>query len=182
MILAFAGKTSSGKTTTATKIAKKLNWKLIGFGGYIRHIAKQKEIVPCRENLQHIGEEEIKKGYDSFCKNVLSFHDWKKGESLVIDGIRHKEVVDSLKNIMEPSDVYLIYINLDNKIREKRSVDHKCETDLQKYDSHSTEEQVVTSLPNISDLILDGSDAVECNVTRIIEWMNKRNDKCSNHS
>ena len=171
-ILAFSGAISSGKTTLSQEIASKLDWKKTSFGDYVRSIAKQKGVEQSRENLQQLGEKEIEFDCKKFCNNVLSLVNWKKGENLIIDGIRHKEVLDNLKTVTSPSDVYLIYIDLDLKNRDQRS--QNSESELKKYDSHSTEKQVVYILPKIADLVIDGNKKIEEIVSEILEWINSK--------
>lgn len=173
-ILAFSGSINSGKTTISEKIASELNWKRTSFGDYVRVVAERKGIEQSRENLQQLGEKEIEDGWENFCKNVLSLIDWKKGENLIIDGIRHKEALDKLKKITSPSYVYLIYIDLDLKSRESRIVNSDSKTDLKRYDSHSTEKQVVSILPELSNLIIDGNKKIEEIVSEILVWLSTK--------
>ena len=171
-ILAFSGAINSGKTTISQEIASKLDWKKTSFGDYIRSIAKQRGVEQSRENLQQLGEKEIEFDCKNFCNSVLSLVNWEKGENLIIDGIRHKEVLDNLKTVTSPSDVYLIYIDLDLKNREQRS--QNSESELKKYDSHSTEKQVVYTLPKIADLVIDGNKKIEEIVSEVLEWVNSK--------
>lgn len=173
-ILAFSGGISSGKTTISEKIASELSWKRTSFGDYVRVVAERKGIERSRENLQQLGEKEIGAGCENFCKNVLSLINWKKGENLIIDGIRHQEALDSLKKITNPSDVYLIYIDLDLASRESRIVNSDSKKDLKKYDSHSTEKQVVFILPELSDLRVDGNKKIEEIVSEILVWLSTK--------
>ena len=177
-ILAFSGSINSGKTTLSQEIASKLDWKKTSFGDYVRSIAEQKRVKQSRENLQQLGEEEIESDCQNFCNNVLSFANWEKGENLIIDGIRHEEVLDNLKTITSPSNVYLIYIHLDLKNRKQRS--QNSESVLKKYDSHSTERQVSSILPTIADLVIDGNKKIEEIVSEIIEWVNFKQDLICN--
>lgn len=169
IILAFSGYIKSGKTTISQEIANKIDWKTISFGDYLRSIAKQKGLDPSRENLELLGKREIEQGWESFCKNVLSSVNWKKEENLIVDGVRHKEALDALKNITNPSDIYLIYIDTNLKNRIKRS--GYSESKLKRFDSHYMEKQVISLIPHISDLIIDGNKKIEEIVLEILEWL-----------
>ena len=176
IIIAFSGGIKSGKTAISQNIASKLKWNRVSFGDYIRNIAKEKDLTPSREILQQIGEEVIKQGLKKFCKNVLDMAQWENGENLIIDGIRHKEIFEIIKKITNPSNIYLIYISLDVKEREKR-IDETLEINkLKNYDQHSTEIQVISTLSNISDLIVDGNKQIDIIVSEILDWItNKEN-------
>ena len=140
----------------------------------MRVVAEKKGIEQSRENLQKLGEKEVEGGWENFCKNILSVVNWKEGENLIIDGIRHKEALDNLKKITNPSNVYLIYIDLDFTNRENRITNSDSAEDLKKYDSHSTEKQVFSILSDLSDLIIDGNKKIEEIVSEILVWINTK--------
>lgn len=160
IILAFSGGIGSGKTTLSKEVSTLLNWKRISFGDYVRAVAIERDIDSnSREKLQELGESLIEKGWDVFCNDLLKKYQWKSDQCLVIDGIRHKEAIDTLRKITFPSKVFLIFISLDFKNRQQRLLENgvKQINDLQRFDSHSTETQVSSVLSQISDLILDGN-------------------------
>lgn len=174
IILAFSGGIYSGKTTLSQEIANKLGWKRTSFGDYVRAVAKQKGIESSRENLQQLGEKIIESGWDIFCTNVLSLVNWQNGENLIVDGIRHKEALEYLKKLTFPSNVYLIYIALDLTNRINRIVNSDSNIDLKKLDLHSTEKQVASVLPSISDLIIDGNKKIEDTISQILELVHTK--------
>ena len=164
IILAFSGGIGSGKTTLSKEVSTLLNWKRISFGDYVRAVAIERGIDNnSREKLQELGESLIEKGWDAFCNGLLKKYQWKSDECLVIDGIRHKEAIDTLRKITFPSKVFLIFISLDFKNRQQRLLENgnKQINDLRRFDSHSTETQVSSVLSQTSDLILDGNMGID---------------------
>jgi len=176
-ILAFSGGIKSGKTTISSNISSILKWKRVSFGEYIQRIAEKDGIIPSRDNLQELGEKEIDSGWKNFCFNVLEMVRWKNGENLIIDGIRHKEALDQIKKITSPSDVYLVFIELDLKNRESRIVNTENFENIKRYELHSTEKQVNKVLPEISDLIIDGNKSIGEITDEILRWLNEKNGK-----
>src|SRR5260370_28400221 len=142
--LAFSGQISSGKTTISLGVSNALGWKYASFGNYVRKVALQRKIPnPSRGILQEIGIDLINQGWPNFCFGVLADAKWIKGDSLVIDGIRHVDALKTLREILHPMNVYLIYVNLREEIRETRlSKVGVTPESLRSFDQHLTEMQV----------------------------------------
>ena len=174
VILTFSGKIKSGKTTLSKSIAKKLDWSYISFGDYIRSVAKMKGLIESRETLQNLGEQLVETmGWERFCKDILDQISWKNGQSIVIDGVRHSEAILTLKKLTAPSNVLLVYLTLDENDQKERLsqiMDINNEEFL-RMNSHSTEIQVYNLLPNIADLILDGSQHIDILIDKLIDWL-----------
>jgi cytidylate kinase len=172
LVLGFSGKRGSGKSTISQSVAEALNWRRTGFGDYVRGEAKPRDLDESLENLQAIGEELVARGPETFCRAVLRQADWEPGDSLVVDGIRHVEVVAALRAVIAPDQFRLVYISLAEDVREARlsERDNISRGGARQYDAHSTEAQV-ESLSRIADLVVDGSLPDSKITEKIVRWV-----------
>jgi len=173
ILIAFAGAIGSGKSTISSALAEALSLSRVSFGDYIRSVAKQRKLTQDRETLQLIGSELIEKGWEPFCRAVLSQVSWKKGDSIVIDGIRHIEAIEAISRIAAPSRFVLVYIFIaenERQIRLEREGVKNMEKQV-KIEGHSTEVQVKL-LKNKADIILDGTQPTSEIVKKIIAFFN----------
>jgi dephospho-CoA kinase len=161
-VLAVSGKIASGKSTLASTFANEVGWPCVSFGDYVRQIARQRGLdEDDREVLQEIGDELIRQNLEGFCKSVLAQVDWKPGQPLVIEGVRHFEVDDLLRRMVGPSKYVLTYLSVDDQIRKERLRQEGIDdNELIEVETHSTEKQVKTVLPRIADYILDGTKPI----------------------
>jgi dephospho-CoA kinase len=173
-VLAFSGGIRSGKSTVSTGVAKALGCPRVSFGNYVRTITQLRGLEDCRENWQAVGESLVEEDVNQFCGAVLTQAPWEPGGPLVIDGVRHVEVAQALKSLVSPSGLRLIYIDADDKSRERRLREScpggKPLTDLER---HSTEVQVKTQLRRLADLVVDGTRPPEELIGQIVAWAEK---------
>jgi len=176
IILGFAGPIGSGKSALSDKVAKILGWRRVSFGDYVKRIAKQRGLAGGRNGLQILGEELISSGgWYCFSLDVLQSGGWSLGTSLVVDGIRHLEVLDALKSIVSPGVVLLIYVSApDTSVRLHRTRLLSA-NQLKRLDAHSTEIQVQTVLRTHADLVVGQDEAVEDSAMRILRWSRMKN-------
>jgi len=166
---AFSGAIGSGKTTLSLALSEKISCSYASFGGYIRMLAMDNGYKdPSREQLQQIGEYLVNTDTVNFCEAVLHSAGWQKGENLVIDGVRHLEVLRTLHRILIPQRLVLIYVEVEDHKRVERIKSRGLEIISSLDSKHSTEVQVPAKLKNIADLIVDSSDPVESNIELII--------------
>lgn len=188
-ILCFAGRRKSGKTTLSKALSDEIGWKRISFGDYIRNEAKKNQdysSLPNKEQkkyLQVLGEKLINEGPEKFCQKFLKFNNWNKEENLIIDGVRHKEILQKL--IKFSLAVFLIYIKVeDEEIRRRILEGGGSEEDFHQYletEQHSTESQVIDTLHLYADKVLDGSHDTNSLVQEVINWLNQREKAEENH-
>lgn len=175
-VLAFSGSIGSGKTTITEAVAKSLGWKLASFGRVVRKEARQRGLDPeSRETLQRLGSELIEEGWEGFCQAVLVDAGWKQGEGLLVDGIRHIEALDTLRMLVQPLPLFLIYVHVKACIREKRLADRDgyATQEMHRLDQHETESQVHNVLDCAADLVVDGALPVALIVERILTWISE---------
>lgn len=159
-VLALSGKINSGKSYAGKPFAEENGLDYVSFGDYVREITEMRGLPAGREILQQVGEELVKSNLEGFCLDVLAqAPDWKPGKSLVIDGIRHAEVSDFLKRYVAPSKYVLTLVEVDEQTRiERLHREGIKQNDLiERIESHSTESQIKTLLPQIADFIIDGN-------------------------
>jgi len=171
--LAFAGKIGSGKTALTTALAQALECKRASFGDYVRQVVESRALEQTRENLQRIGTEILEHDRFAFCDAVLRHAGWKRGDGLLIDGLRHLETIDPLQQLVDPARLKLVYIEISDGTRlERLQARGEGNPDaLAVAEAHSSEKQVAGILAPRADLIVDGGDPIYENVRRVLEWL-----------
>jgi transcriptional regulator with XRE-family HTH domain/cytidylate kinase len=175
-IIAFAGKRGSGKTAVSEGVAKVLNWPRASFGEYLRAAAKRQGISDATENLQELGAA-LAKEPDRFCDAVLTFSEWEAGEPLVVEGIRHQEILESLRRKVAPLEVRLVYLDIDEPERVRRLNEREPSTTarMQAVEGHSTESQVKDVLSESADFHVSTREPSELVIDRIVDWIQSGN-------
>lgn len=175
-ILGFAAPIEGGKTTISTLVAERLHAPRVSFGGYLRRLAQEKGLEVTRETLQDLGNKLVSEDVRTFCVDVLKQQPWRPGVPLVVDGVRHVEVLAALEEILAPAPEYLIYINVDRTTQVKRlqydELRHK--KTLEELEQHPTEQQVRSALPDRASLVLDGTERPEDLTQKVIEFLASR--------
>jgi transcriptional regulator with XRE-family HTH domain/dephospho-CoA kinase len=175
LVVGFAGRIGSGKSTVSTEVAKVLGWPRASFGDYVRTFARNAGLDESREVLQGLGEELIERGVDDFCKAVLANSGWNAGEPLVIDGIRHAEVIESLRRLVAPLEMRVVYLDVSDqkRLENLREREEVVPAKLKLMETHPTEEQVKELLPDLADLRLSGDRPVPELVTTVVKWIHQ---------
>jgi cytidylate kinase len=173
VVLAFSGAIGSGKSTVSKAVASKLEWNHISFGDYIRAEAGRRGLPQERVILQDLGAELIAGGWESFCGDVLTYGSWEVGHPLILDGIRHAELIPILESYIHPLKLYLIYIEADDHTRFDRVSlrDSTADKVLAWVEQHSTEEQVRDRLPQFAHLRLNGTLSAVTLVEQVVSWL-----------
>jgi dephospho-CoA kinase len=173
-IIAFSGKIGSGKSTLSKNIANELDLSYISFGDYVRHIASLRALDYSRITLQSLGENLIKEqGWMNFCINVLRHGGWRTSKPVVLDGIRHTEALECVKQIVFPLEVILVYIQLESSERARRIKERDKTNDLtlNKFDTHSTETQVNSLLMKAANILIDGNMPLERLKDKVFKYL-----------
>lgn len=171
-VIAFSGKRASGKSTVSAEVAKALDWKWASFGEYLRSVAKHEGVSDSTETLQELGAT-LARQPDRFCREVLSHWGWQAGEPLVIEGVRHKEILNSLRQLVAPLEARLVFLSIDEQERFRRLAqrEESSQERMKAIEEHSTERQVKDVLPAEADLNIDTSEEPDLVVQKIIEWI-----------
>jgi len=173
IVVGFAGKIGSGKSTLSSELAKRINWDRVSFGNYVRSLAEKRGLRQTREILQQLGAQMVNDDCESFCRGFLAYAGWKAGLPLVIDGIRHERVLSTLRDLMKPARLWLVFIDVDENVLKQRrsSRDSALKSDYIEVEKHSTEVEVDAILKGVADFQVDGREPVQANVDRILDWL-----------
>jgi cytidylate kinase len=159
-IVAFAGRIGAGKSSVAKALADNLVWKLASFGAFVRTVASSRGLSLSRESLQAVGEELEATDATALCRAVLDTASWQPGQPLVIEGIRHVRVLETLKTLVAPQPLVFVYLEADEQQRRSR-LRNRGTGEAERLDAveaHPTEQDVLTHLPKLADLVLSSAD------------------------
>jgi len=168
LVLGFAGRIKSGKTTISQAVAESLQWPRASFGEYVRSIAESRGLDPkSREQLQDLGESLIAESWPRFCQRVLDASGWKPGNPVVVDGIRHVEAIDHVTAIVAPLPFRLVYVRVPPQVQAARLLESDAARNLAAVESHSTETDVKDELPKRANLVVEGREQLDQIVAEI---------------
>lgn len=161
----LAGPMRAGKSTLARGVAAQLDAGMASFGDAVRERTRQLGLPESRETLQSIGERWIDEDKDGLCVQVL--RPVIDRPRVIVDGVRHASVANTLARLMCGCTTVLAYVRVDAAVRRSRF--HAGGLDdalIESLSAHSTEADL-GSLRELADIILDGSDLVDTNVRRL---------------
>jgi cytidylate kinase len=170
-IVAFAGRIGAGKSSVSAAFAAELGWKFASFGAFVRKTAIERGMDSSRESLQAVGAELEAKDAAMFCRAVLDDASWNAGESVVVEGIRHVRVWDTLKSLVAPQAVFLVYLEAPEELRRMR-LQERCAQEaqyLERAELHSTERDVIAELRQLANLVLSTEGAAVADLVRQIK-------------
>jgi len=172
-VVSFAAPIEAGKTTLSTRLGLQLGAPRVSFGDYLRELARKSVKEVTREVLQELGDRLVNQDVGAFCEEVLKQQPWQPRRPLIIDGVRHVEVLDALVGILAPAKVYLIFINVDRMTQSKRFEQDPLphEKRLDELEQHPTELQVRSKLLDRAGLVLDGTEDPDKSMQKIIEFL-----------
>ncbi|HKQ09499.1 MAG TPA: Shedu anti-phage system protein SduA domain-containing protein [Blastocatellia bacterium] len=152
------------------RVAQSLGLPWTSFGEYIRILARQQGRDTSIEVLQEIGATQVSGDCEGFCRAVLQQVQWEPGQSLVIDSIRHTQVEEILENLVKPSIMLTVFLDVDDRIRltHLREENITDPSDIERVESHSTEAQVRTVLPKTADLVVKGDGHREILIGKLV--------------
>ena len=171
-ILIFSGKIGSGKSSISKLIADKFKFQWLSFGDYVRTKATQECIEHTRINLQDLGEKLLKEDIRHFCNDVLNQAHWGV-EPLVIDGLRHDTILQELRSIVSPNQVFHVHLNITDNIRSQRLSETRLNEikNINVIDSHQNEIQVITNLGDLADITINADNEIGVVVSDLSVWI-----------
>lgn len=162
LVVCFSGKIGSGKTSVVASVGDRLKWKRTGFGQYLRaEIEKAGGDPGSREALQDMGQRLVDSNPDAFCQAVLEFADYRAGENLLVDGIRHVDIYNRLGRIVSPSAIRLIHLSVSSEVQRSRVQSRADAADLDRAGGHVVEADLAHSLPDRANAIVDAEATFE---------------------
>jgi dephospho-CoA kinase len=173
-VISFTGSPQTGKSTLARMLGKHLAFKVVSCGEYVRMIAKQRSIGrPTRRELQDIGQQLVERDAVGFCRGVLALADFSPGHGLIIEGIRHQEVLQTFQTLAAPQPVKLIYLYASLATRKSRETARTGADDLSQVDAHKVESQINSEMKDLADLRIDTSSEVDSSFAQILNWITR---------
>lgn len=171
LVVAFAGRVGAGKSSVSAAFAKDLGWKFTSFGAFVRKTATERGMDHSRESLQTVGAELEATDATKFCRFVLDEARWKTGKPGVIEGIRHVRILDTLKSLVAPQSVFLVYLEAPKETRRNRLQERGAQEAhyLERAETHSTERDVIAELPQLAALVLSTEGAAVADLVRQIK-------------
>lgn len=169
--LGVAGRIGSGKTSLAVVLAERLDCPRASFGDYVRAVATDRGLeAGLRDVLQEVGDDLIAAGWDAFCTAVLKSAGYSGG-SVVVDGIRHADAVQTMRRLVAPTQWKLVAVESEDSIRRSRlaarGVDEAGTTQA---DAHANEGQVASVMES-AYLIVSSDSTVEEAANVVMEWL-----------
>jgi 2-phosphoglycerate kinase len=173
MVIAFAGAIGTGRSEIARLVADRLNWPIVKFSDHIKDIARNNGDDPeDRAVLQRIGQELVLDDPDGFVRAVLGRAEWRPGNNLIVDGLRHTEIRLALKQqVSDVAVLRVVYVALDEDSRQDQAQRDRqiAERMLSRYDRDLTEAQVLRILPSYADLRVNGALPYDVIARKIID-------------
>ena len=104
LVVCLAGQIGSGKSSVTRALGKALGWPATGFGDYLRcELTRRGGDPSSRRGLQDLGQQLIDSDPEGFCRAVLGAGDFTAGSDLLVDGVRHTDILRRLKRLVAPS-------------------------------------------------------------------------------
>jgi cytidylate kinase len=176
IVICFSGAIRSGKSTLSSGVASELGYPRVSFGDQVRAEAARRGLSQTRQVLQDIGESLVQTAPIEFCKSVLNQANWKHDTSIVIDGVRHVLILDSLRTLVAPIECVLIFVDTEVSVRANRLDEEglRTQTELGVVENHPTEAAAKKDLPDLADLQVDGGRPAEELIASVVSWVRRR--------
>lgn len=157
--IGLSGRIGTGKSAVAEALGQSVGWSRASFGDYVRSVADEQGLGQTRDVLQELGAFLVAQDITGLCQKVLRQSGWGPGHPVIIDGIRHYSVLQTLRQLVSPLRLFLVYLEASDVDRRARLMARESGivAKLEKFDSDSTEVEV-TKLAQIADLKMKASD------------------------
>jgi len=172
VVVTLSGAIGSRRSDLAAKLEAHLRWPRVKFSDYIKAmIAADGGDPENRIQLQSYGQKLVQNRLEEFVDGVLKMaQGWQRGGDLIVDGLRHVEVLVMLKQKVAPSRVLYVDVSVDPLRREEGAKNRGIiEQMLYRYDRDLTEAQLARILPAYADLKVDGTLGFSINVDEIFQ-------------
>ena len=175
-LFAFSGPIGSGKSNVSQLFAATIGGTWNSFGNAVRTVAVERGVPTDREGLQRLGAELVANERSSFCRRVVGQPSSDSEKPVVIDGLRHFEILEELRVVANPRNVVCVYVDAPLAIRLQRvnARDGLSADQLAKLQKHSTEVEVEQRLKSIADFCADNQSSPQQCVESILSWAKGR--------
>lgn len=155
-VVIISGGICSGKSLVAASLSQELHCPIGSFGDAVRSVATARGVEHTRAHLQALGEEMVESRPEELCQAMLSLADWPSTSNLIVEGMRHKHIMDILRSLVLPSTSHLVFLDVPRSVRQDRLRLRDGIGDLAELEKHSTERQVLKELVETADHRIDG--------------------------
>lgn len=167
LIVGLTGRRGSGKSTIARRLVEGYGFVRASFGDVVRDEAIARSLSTDMPTLQALGRRLIDEwGWTLFCqKATAGTYDARR---VVIDGIRHLGALETLRGLVSPMPLMLVFVRLEESHRFDRLRTRGRAGDVDARVENDPVEQEVDSLRALADFEVDGSD--EHAAEAIVRW------------
>lgn len=174
LLLCFSGQIGSGKSSVSIAVADALGWRRSGFGDYLRgEIARRGGDPDDRKALQDLGQARVDADAEAFCRDVLAAGLFRPGDDFVIDGIRHVNIFEILKQVGLPSVAQLVFLSAGDMNRSARVQARADAGDFARASRHRVETELREALPDRADTLVNADQPLEHVVSDCLDWIKK---------
>lgn len=150
-VICIAGKVAAGKTTVASYLMDRYQCQRYSVSDFLKdELRRRGSTEMSRSNLQNLGEEYIRSGWDHFCHDFINFTHWDKKHPLIIDGVRHTEFLRALSLWAYPIPICCVYLSANAETIAK-NISNRGSEDI---DSSRLAEGDQSQLKDNSDLVI----------------------------
>jgi dephospho-CoA kinase len=163
VVIGIAGHAKSGKTSLAEALAARTGYPVASFGEEVERLAVQQGYSLATEaerrvTLMKLGERLVTEQVETFCASVLEHGKWSPGSSIIVEGIRHADVIHVVRRLVAPTPLYVILVDTPPAVREERLSRDRLGGPLTRatMDAHSTEREISTEVALLADWVVSG--------------------------
>ena len=172
LVITLSGTFGSRRSELAEKLEARLGFPRVKFSDFIKaRIADDGENGADRVLQQQYGQRFVQDDLDWFVEGVLNMAPgWTTAGNLIVDGLRHVEVLLTLRQKVQEahSQLFYIHVQADPLRRETAALDRGInEQDMYRYDRALSEAQMNRILPAYADLQVDGALGLGLNMRDI---------------
>jgi len=153
----------SGQDVFARELARRLNIHVYSLGDFFRNIAKERNILQTRENLQKLRKEIDKKHHKSFIPRKLAAEIILRNEPAIITGIRLKEEVEVFNCFFQ---FKLVFVFAESSIRYQRLINRKEEKDPTTHEEYRIQCQREEAMFDLDYLETVSDCNINCNLPK----------------
>lgn len=160
LVVGFGGLSKSGKTSLVGDVLIPSNSHAGVFGDVVRRKAQARGFDANDPRvLLEIGSQLVEHECAEFCREVLIDGGWPQRPVVLLDGIRHLRVVETLRTLIAPAQFRLVMVVASERSRQRRFLDQvQSSLALEELDRHSVSSDA-TSLLQIADYVADGESS-----------------------
>lgn len=164
-MICVAGRIGAGKTTFATNLGVALGLPVASFGSYLRASLRTAN----REALADAGQRRVETDAAAFVRDVAASAGWTAGTGLIFDGIRHRVILDAIRDLAAPQPRLFIYLAAaEGVLRQRRGA---AGNETATAEEHASEQEVLHKLSHQADLILDATETPAALVERTLRLL-----------